>query len=193
VKQLNARYGFVYELRQFLTSDHLTIATNDQYAEGAAWLGDRRVVRDPARVSLVVDSRNDYSKRQLVADHAYWLSGLVVRQRPAGVVEATSLGFGLGDRSVVPSTRQGVMTGGYKGPMPWVSSSQTLGPVVRVPGVDHLDLQVRNLSSVTVDLRRARLTCRATVTVRSDGPVRVLFPACGKAVRVGAGTTSLRL
>jgi hypothetical protein len=117
----------------------------------------------------------------------------VVRDRPAGSVEATSYGFGLGDRTVVGTRAVGVMGGGYKGPMPWVATSQVLGPVVRVRPSDHLDLNLHNVRSVTVDLGRARLSCRATVTVHSDGPVRVHFPSCGRAIVASAGTSSVRL
>jgi dienelactone hydrolase len=64
------QYGYRLQVRQFPTSDHLTIATNDQYAEGVAWLGNRRVVVNPARISFVVDTRNDFRGTTMVANLA---------------------------------------------------------------------------------------------------------------------------
>ncbi|MDQ1694955.1 MAG: hypothetical protein QOJ03_308 [Frankiaceae bacterium] len=186
-------YGYRFELRQFPTSDHLTIATNDDYADGASWLANRRVDSAPPRISYVVDTRQNFLATGMMADHAYWLSALKVRddrKDPAGAIEAHSLGFGEADPSIVNrSTTAGVLTGGYHGPMPYVETKQGWGPDRLTPRSDRLDLQIRNLSAATVDLERARLDCRATVTVHTDGPVRVVFPECGLVATVKAGTT----
>jgi hypothetical protein len=190
-------YGYRFVLRQFPTSDHLTIATNDDYAEGAAWLGDRRIDPDPQRISFAVDTRLDFTGTTVVADHAYWLSGLTVRDRkkdPAGAVEAHSLGFGRADPAVVNrSTTAGTLNGGYHGPMPYVQTQQEWAPARAVARSDHLDLQLRNLAAAEIDLERARLDCRATVSVHTDGPARVSFPGCGQVAEVRAGTTSITL
>ncbi|MDX6200153.1 MAG: hypothetical protein QOJ79_3304 [Actinomycetota bacterium] len=191
------QYGYRFRLRQFPTSDHLTIATNDQYADGVAWLGDRRVVTNPPSVSFLVDKRSDFRATSVVANHAYWLSGITLRDGqhdPSAAVEANSLGFGLGDPSVVNrSTTPGAMTGGYHGPMPYVETAQDWKAPVAVASADHLDLELRNVGAIEVDLTRARLDCHATVSVHTDGPVRVSFPQCGSQLTVSAGRTSLAL
>ena len=190
-------YGFRFQIRQFTTSDHLTIATNDAYSEAASWLGDRRVATNPSRVSFVVDTRSDFPGTTMVASHAYWLADLTVRDRaknPAGSVEAHSLGLGQADPRIVDrSTSAGTMNGGYHGPMPYVQTGQDWGPSLARPRVDHLDLQLHNLATAAVDLSRAGLDCHATVSVHSDGPARVSFPACGLTAHLPAGTTSLSL
>ncbi|MCW2570620.1 MAG: putative penicillin acylase [Frankiales bacterium] len=191
------QYGYRFELRQFPAADHLTIATNDQYADGVTWLGDRRVVRDPPRVSFAVDTRLDFRQTSVVADHAYWLSGITVRDRqhdPAGAVEAHSLGFGAPDPTVVDrSTTPGLLTGGYHGPMAYVKTAQDWHQAGATATSDHLDLELRNVGAVEVDLTRARLDCHATVSVHTDGPTRVSFPQCGSVASVRRGTTSLAL
>jgi hypothetical protein len=116
-----------------------------------------------------------------------------VRDKPAGAIEATSSGFGLADPAVVGrSTTPGLLMGGQHGPMPYIDSKQDWA-VRHGAATNHLDLQIRNLSAVVVDLARAHLTCGATVTVHTDGPVLVSFPLCGKAFQITAGTTTLQL
>jgi predicted esterase len=191
------QYGYRFEIRQFPTADHLTIATNDQYADGVTWLGDRRVDSDPPRVSFSVDARSDFPGTRMVADHAYWLSGVTIRDRhhdPSGAIEAHSLGFGVRDPvDVNRSSTPGLLTGGHHGPMPYLQTRQDWGPVRAATRTNHLDLQLRNVGAVDVDLSRARLDCHATVSVHTDGPARLTFPGCGSQVAVTAGTTSLAL
>jgi hypothetical protein len=51
---------------------------------GAAFLGEARADRSPPQVSYVVDPREDNAEAGVVADSAYWLSGLRVRDAAAG-------------------------------------------------------------------------------------------------------------
>ena len=75
-------------------ADHLTIATNDEYGPGAEYLGEHRVVRNPARVTYVVDPETDSERAGAVADHAYWLSGLRLAEgAEVGTIDVRSLGL----------------------------------------------------------------------------------------------------
>src|SRR4051794_17741112 len=77
----------------FPTADHLTLATNDEYGPGAAFLGAHRVDPDPPHVTYVVDPTEDSAAAGAVADHAYWLSGLAVRNpkaAPTGTIDVRS-------------------------------------------------------------------------------------------------------
>ncbi|MDQ1705624.1 MAG: hypothetical protein QOF18_1990 [Frankiaceae bacterium] len=62
-----------------------------------------------------------------------------------------------------------------------------------VDPVDRLAIEAANLSHITVDVDRAHITCGATVTVRSDGPLAIRFPGCHQSIHVGAGQTTRRL
>jgi hypothetical protein len=214
-------YGLRFTFDQFAEGDHVTLATNDEYGPAAAWLGDARLAPDPASVTFAVDPANDFAKVGVVANHSYWLSGLTVRSLkvnpagptvstdqtsflnpgavtsgPAGTVIAHSDGFGLADPVVAsPANAPGmdVLMGGYHGPMPYLETVESWGTSRSVHHVDRLVIRAANLSHITVDVERARITCSATVDVQSDGPLTVSFPRCHRSLRVGAGHTTRRL
>jgi hypothetical protein len=177
----NTAAGIRFEEDKFLTADHLTLAANDEYGPGAAWLGTERVDRNPYHVTFVVDPTEDNAKATTVADHAYWLSGLTVRKAGLGVVDAISAAFGIKDAAVLPvEPGAGVLTGGEIPAMAYVSRTQKWGPFGTAAKADALTLTVTNLKSVTVDVARAGLSCGAKLTVKTDGPVAVTLAGCGK-------------
>jgi hypothetical protein len=173
---------FVYDV--FPSADHITLFTNDQFAPVAAFLGTHRVDRDPPHVSYVVNSREAFPDAGVVADHAYWLSDLGVRDAaadPTATVDARSEAFGAGDPPPLGTeTSTGTLDGGRKGPMPYVRSSQDWGAAPRTARRDVLVLTAKNLASATVDMRRARLTCRARLEVTTDGPLTLRLAGCGE-------------
>jgi hypothetical protein len=182
----NTAAGIRFEEDKFLTADHLTLAANDEYGPGAAFLGAERVDRNPFHVSFVVDPREDNANATAVADHAYWLSDLRTRKAGNGTVEAVSAAFGLGDAAVQPvKTGGGVLTGGEIPAMAFVSRAQTWGPQPKTAARDALALTLTNVRSVTVDTARARLTCGAQLTVKTDGPVEITLGGCGKTRHFG--------
>lgn len=177
--------GVPFEADLFLTADHLTLAANDEYGPGAAFLGNHRVLRDPSRISFVVDRSED--SRSVVSDHAYWLSGLTTRKGAVGTVEA-----GLTGRSVPACARvgpvvqgAGALVGGRLPALPFVSRSTPFGPAPCAGAAEALELKLTNLSAVTVDARRAHLRCGAPLRVTTDGPVTVTLAGCGVARRFG--------
>ncbi|SEH10428.1 glucodextranase DOMON-like domain-containing protein [Thermoleophilum album] len=106
----------------------------------------------------------------------------------------------LGARRVVsdppPSGVQagaGVLTGGAIPALPYTRQFQTWGEAPRFVPRDRLDLKLRNIASLAIDLARARLSCKARVRVDSDGPAVIAFVGrrCGsgesRTVSVPAG------
>jgi hypothetical protein len=177
----NTAAGIRFEEDKFLTADHLTLAANDEFGPGAAWLGSERVDRNPYHVTFVVDTTEDNAKATTVADHAYWLSALRVRKAGLGTVDAVSGAFGLKDAPVLNMLYgASVLTGGEIPAMPFVSRSQQWGPFGKAPKADALQLTVTNLRSLTIDVARAGLTCAAKLTVKTDGPVAVTLGGCGR-------------
>ncbi|HVY10470.1 MAG TPA: hypothetical protein VHB18_10020 [Mycobacteriales bacterium] len=169
----------------FVGSDHLTLATNDQYGPGAAFLGTHLVDRNPAHVTYVVDHAEDSHLGRVLADHAYWLSGLTLRKPGAiGTIDVRSLGFGKGDPA--PSgtkTGAGTLNGGTKVAMPYVEFSQSWGAAPKTSKRDVLEVVAQNISRVVVAVKRAHVDCHARVHVRSDGPVAVVLQGCGRTLR----------
>jgi hypothetical protein len=182
----NTAAGIRFEEDKFLTADHLTLAANDEYGPGAAWLGTQRVDRNPYHVTFVVDPTEDNVKATTVADHAYWVSGLRTRKAGLGSVDAVSGAFGVTDAKVLPvQNGAGALVGGEIPALAFVSRSQQWGTFGKAAPADALQLAVTNLRSVVVDVARARLSCAAKLSVKTDGPVTVTLAGCGKTLRFG--------
>jgi hypothetical protein len=125
----------------------------------------------------------DFANRDTVANHAYWLSGLTLRDAtgnaPLGQVDALSGGFGKADP--VPSSTQaggGTLTGGNAGPLAYTEQRKDWGPDRTAPKTDTLTITATNLSRIVVHPRRAKLDCRAKLDVTTDGPVTVTVAGC---------------
>jgi hypothetical protein len=177
--------GYRYELDVFAPGDHLTLAVNDQYAPAADFLGTTRVDRNPPHVTYVVDPALDYPNLGFVADHAYWLSGLRTRAAGAalGNIDVFSHGFASGDPAASATQHgSGTLTGGTVPAIAFTSQSKTWGPAPAIPAADQLDITAVNVSSVTVDVSRARVDCSVSLHVTTDGPLTVNLAGCGRTV-----------
>jgi len=184
------RLGYRYELDVFdrltdaslpiPTPNHLQLAVNDAYAPAVRFLDGARVVVNPPRVTYVAAPAFDNRGLGLVADHAYWLSGVRVadRARP-GTVDARSAAFGLGDaRPSALLTGSGTLRGGFLGPRPFTYERRTWGSVSRAPRRDALSIRATNVTALTIDVRRARVSCRVRLRVRADRRLVVRLAGC---------------
>jgi hypothetical protein len=171
--------GLRFSSRLFLTADHLTLATNDEYQEGFDQLPDVEVDRDPMHVTFVVDPAQD--SLDVVADHAYWLSGITRRGTSGrGTIDAVSGGFGYGDAAPMPlETAPGVMLGGNHGPKPHLQRDLRWGAASATPITDSLQIRATGVAAVTIDPVRARISCSASLDVQTDGPLAVTITGCG--------------
>jgi hypothetical protein len=174
--------GLRFDHWLFAASDHLTLATNDEYGPAAAWLGSHRVDRDPPHVTFVVDPTTDARRANVVADHAFWLSGLRVRDGAArrGTIDVRSEGFGTNDaRPTGVRTSAGTLNGGAHGPMPYQRRDQDWGPAPAAARADRLVVRATNVAAAVVDAPRARVSCAPRLDVTSDGPLdlRIACPA----------------
>src|SRR5919108_1889689 len=128
----------------------------------------------------------DFTRAGTVADHAYWLSGLRLRDSsgsaPAGVVDARSEAFGLGDPPANPTQTSPAngLKGGNLGTLNYSERKKTWGPAPRTGARDLLHLDARNISRVVIHASRARLSCRPTLDVTTDGPLTVKLARCGR-------------
>jgi hypothetical protein len=149
----------------FLAADHLTLATNDEYGPGVAFLGTHRVNRNPAHVTYVVDPETNSTRANAVADHAYWLSHLTVSKgAPRGTIDVRSLAFGRMDAPVgAAKTGVGTLDGGSRGPTPYASTTETWGKPEAQGKVDKLVVRSTGVATVTIDARRAHVTCHPVI------------------------------
>lgn len=170
-----------------LFPNHLELAINDQFAPAATFLDTATVDRNPAHVTFQVDPARDSSTYGVVADHAYWISGLTVRTPGSeGQIDAISHGFGVGDPT--PSGIQagtGTLTGGNLGPLVYTSNSQTWGPTPTTPASDTVDLRATNVATASISVQRAAVDCNVKLNVTTDGPITISLPGCNRVVKVG--------
>lgn len=188
-QQALAAAGLRYEARLFTTADHLTLAANDEFAPGVAFLGEHRVDRDPAHVTYVVDPREDNLEGAVVGDHAYWLGGLQIGAGgPTGTADVRSSGFGVGDAPVLGvSTGAGNLAGGFYPAMPYLQRTQTWGEAPTAPVADVLTVTSRNVTTMSIDVTRARVTCAVRLEVTTDVPLAVDLPGCDRTESFGGG------
>jgi hypothetical protein len=167
--------------------NHLMLAINDQFAPAAAFLGSATVNLNPAHVTYVVDPGRDHPEYGIRGDHAYWVSGVTVRQSGTdGQIDVFSHGFGTSDpvaSGSQPGT--GTLTGGNMGPLTYASLTQTWGPATPGLAGDTVDVKATNVAAATIDPTRAHVDCNAKLNVTSDGPITITLAGCNRTVQVG--------
>jgi len=182
--------GYRYEFDSFAPGDHLTLAINDQYQPAANFLGTTRVNRDPAHVTYVVNPTMDFPEMGGPANHAYWVSGLTLRDSsgsaPLGTIDARSEGFGTGDPTALPTQHgAGALTGGTLPAIAYTSQAKQWGPTPPALVRNRLDIVAENISALTIDPSRAHVSCGAALNVTTDGPVSVTLAGCGRTESFG--------
>jgi pimeloyl-ACP methyl ester carboxylesterase len=181
--------NYQYEAWTFHGTEHALVGNLLPYNPGPIvdFVSRYRRAPEPAHVSYVLNDDMSQPEVSLTADHAYWLSGLSLRDTtrplPVGGVEAFSFGFGVSDPAAT-STDAG--TGLYPGvlyPFQYQRKMPAAGAVQ--PVQNRLDLSLTNVSAVTIDPVRARVSCDSVVNVTTDGPVTVSLAGCARTIHSG--------
>jgi pimeloyl-ACP methyl ester carboxylesterase len=186
--------GYRYELDAFqpcvnaacspLFPNHLQLAVNDWYQPAADFLGEARVERNPAHVTYVVNPARNYPDLDLVGDHAYWLSGLELRDgADAGQIDAFSHGFGVGTPE--PGEAEmgtGTLEGGNLGSLMYTLQKKTWGEPPSQPRVSKVEITATGIETAVLHVERAQVDCDVEVEVESDGPIAIELAGCGRTV-----------
>jgi hypothetical protein len=182
--------GYRYRFDSFAPAEHLTLAIHDQYQPAADFLGKTKVGRNPPHVTYVLNPKMNFKGVGTVANHAYWLSGLRVRDAagdaPFGTIDVRSHGFGVGDP--VPGATQhsaGALGPGTLGELGFTEQSKAWEKAPAESAIDVLDVRATNVSRVTINPGRARVDCDAQIDVKSDGPLAVTLAGCGRTALLG--------
>lgn len=177
--------GYRYDWREYVGMHGPYYPTA---AESAAFLGSARVDPNPPHVSYTLDGAMNEPQWGMTLGHAYWLSGMQLRDPSVGpelgTVDAFSHGFGQAD----PQPNAPVATSGTSGSFTYTGTVRTWRPARAIPRRDELDLHLTNISAVTVDVSRARVDCGVRLQVTSDGPAIVRLAGCQREVSVGEGS-----
>ena len=167
--------------------EHLELAINDWYEPAARFLGSVLVDRNPFHVTYVVDTARDSRRYGVVANHAYWVGSLKVRQSGSlGTFDALSHGFGLMDPA--PSGTKmglGTLVGGNLGPLHYRSQSQSWGPLRSAPKSNSITITATNIAAAAIDPARAHVNCGVRLDIHSDGPISIALLGCGRTVHAG--------
>jgi poly(3-hydroxybutyrate) depolymerase len=183
--------GYRYRYRTYPTAEHLTLGALSYDVPGAAeFLGDAEVDRDPAHVTFAAVPAADHQELGLVADHAYWVSGLTLADEDAdapatGVIDAFSHGHGVAHPEPARHADAGV------GPL--VLAWQELGldweQPEQVERANLLEVTLDNAAAATIDVPRAALDPDQELTVEVDADGEALLTLDGA---FPAGTEVLR-
>jgi hypothetical protein len=185
--------GYRYTWDSFAPAEHLTLAIHDQFQPAADFLGDTKVDRNPPHVTYVLNPTMDFPGVRTVADHAYWLSRMKLRDvsgdAPLGSVDVRSHGFGVGDPQPEGTEHGGGTLGpGTLGQLPFTEQSKAWGDAPSEPVANSLDIDATNMSTVTIDPVRSKVDCDAQLNVKTDGPVTVSLAGCARRATFGGRT-----
>lgn len=142
-------------------------------------------VTNPPRVTYSVNAGWQEPLFNLVGDHAYWLSGVTVRDAaasPYGTVDVTSHGFGLGEPAATGAKVAGAdyALGNATYNHNYNKWTKALGPRPAEAARNEVDVVATNIRKVVIDGVRARLDCSAKVNLQSDGLTTVVIHGCLK-------------
>ena len=190
--------GYRYELDAYqpcanpacspLFPNHLQLAINDWYQPAADFLGTERVDRAPAHVTFVRYPSREHANLKFVADHAYWLSRIRLREgAEQGQIDAVSHGFGVGDPVATDTERgTGSLEGGNLGSLTYTFQKRAWGEPPAQPKANRIDVTAEGIESAIIHVKRARVDCDAEVRiVETDGPLAIRLAGCNRTVTSG--------
>lgn len=175
--------GFRVTWFNFLQMPHDSARRFTTWKPVADFLANQKRMIDPPHVSFVVNATMNEPKVGLEVGHAYWVSNVTLRNdgaQPLGLVDVFSHGQGRGDPVANPTVKgQAVYTPDPALPWPNYTFERVdwgAAPSTRMEDV--LDVKTRNVSALTIDPGRAKVSCRAKINVDSDGPLAVTLLGC---------------
>lgn len=148
----------------------------------ARFVQGRRVASNPSHITYTVSAFQNEPQYGLNSDHAYWVSGLRLRQgAPDGTIDVRSDRFGSGDPSLNPiQNTTGLGTQNTTPPYEFEYSerSRTWGDAPTEAVRNQVDIEATNISALTINPARARVSCNAVLNIKSDGPIKVTLSGC---------------
>lgn len=176
-------YDFQFTTWIGASSEHVVLCANGTWDVATKRLGDMRGVQNPHHVTYVRNPAMDDPASGLVGDRAYWVSGIATRSAnpmDLGTIDVVSRGFGLEDAPVQPVVLGKGIEPGTTVPLnPYTTETRTRTAPVIVAKANRLEIKATNISEITIDPRRAQVTCAVDLDVTTDGPLTVHLDRCG--------------
>ncbi|HWE12995.1 MAG TPA: prolyl oligopeptidase family serine peptidase [Solirubrobacteraceae bacterium] len=181
--------GQRYNLFIHTGGDHLAFAVEDRFSDAVSALGRPVTTRRPGAFTYDWYPSLDNPALGIGATGDYWLSGLRARNTAGGMIAGVQAAD-----SALPERRATIHRSGpalATQPLPGTDTSLAWSLGAHPAGVHRMSLRLTDVSGLTVDTSAARLRT-GTVTVTSDGPVRVAFSHLrrGTPVRVNGRRTT---
>jgi hypothetical protein len=177
-------YDYAFMTWLGASSDHVVMCANGTWGVATRWLGDMRAVPNIFHVTYVRNPAWDDPQSGLVGNKAYWLAGIETRstdRTQPGTIDVVSRGFGLVDAPVAPMVPSAGTESGTTIALNSYTSEQRIKPApLAAIAQDRLDITARNIATVTIDRKRARVSCNAALNVVTDGPLTVRMSGCGQ-------------
>jgi hypothetical protein len=155
----------------------------NEFAPMMQWVSTQGpVVVNPPHITYALNAEMNEPSYGLNADHAYWLSNLVMRDTtlspPTGRIDVFSHGFGQGMPPLTALHNETGQVQGATGPISYAMQSRSWGVTPTIPVADVIDIVARNVSDVTINPARAQVDCNVQLNVQTDGPLLVRFFGC---------------
>jgi hypothetical protein len=177
----NGDYDYEFYSWVGLAAEHLVMCKNGMWQKATGWLGDEPRAVDPHHVTFVRNPLMDDPQSGLVADKAYWLSGIETRGPELGTIDVDSRGQGVADAAVPPSQSEIGATDGTFSPInPYLREHRHLDAAAAANAENVLDVRSAGIGAVTVDPKRAGVDCDAELKVATDGPLRLTLAGCDR-------------
>jgi predicted esterase len=180
--------GDAYRFFRHSADDHLSFILGDEWARTRDWLGTFPRDKNPTTVVYKRYPSMDLPRDGLTFDHAYWTSGIKVRdaaaQDSSGEIRATTFGLG-GNRKrpelQVPQPVAGPTT-------PGVLTEQKQVPGDAIQRSNGFEAALTNLSALDFDVARMGLDPKQPLSLHvvSDGEAKITL--LGNFGVVSAGT-----
>jgi predicted esterase len=156
-------HGYRHQIDVF-PSDHFTLAIQDSWHRGPAYLSDTEVPKHPQRVTYRRIPEFDYPELDIAHDSAYWVTDIEVREgHGSGLVDATSLADGYGE----PTAEQFTTTGTK--PMPYTASGIEWADPESIRGPENtLEVTLKGVDSTTLWVEAAGVDPEEELTIVTD-------------------------
>jgi len=194
--ELGYRYDYWY-----FTADPPVHSEYRHYLRDAYHELSRRstpIVRDPRRVTHVLNGAMSDARYGLEADHVYWVSGLRLADAqagpPLGTIDVTSRAIDEPDPE--PAAAEQTVGPSLNGSAPYLRVARRWREGEPRPPSNAFTLKASNLKAATLDVRRMTLPefGAFAASIETDAPLTLrLLGAFGAATRVTAGGVDQRV